>query len=130
MSRYDIANKKKKIPKFVSPTDTIAEDFKNQDDSDSDIKGAQTVIRGSNLMIRGPNGFQVSIPLRFVVISAPPSAHGTYCELRLMLTPSLARQLSQDIQSAQEDPNERFRTRDVETVNSRLRSRHLSSYSG
>jgi hypothetical protein len=116
MGRYDLAINKKKKEKFVSAPDTIADDIQNQTfGNPNEATGAQTVIRGKNLIIRGPNGFQVSIPLRFVVISSPPSAHGNYCELRLMLTPSTARLLSQDIQSAQEDPNERFRTRDVES---------------
>jgi hypothetical protein len=58
LGRYDLAqNKKKKKIGFVSASDTIAEDIQNHQNQDPDIvKGVQTVIRGKNLMIRGPNG--------------------------------------------------------------------------
>ena len=72
------------------------------------INGVQTVIRGKNLMIRGPNGYQVNIPLRFVSITHKSTTCFEY-ELSLLLTPSVARGLSEDIRTAQSDPNERLR---------------------
>jgi hypothetical protein len=128
MGRYDLANnKKKKKSGFVSAPDTIANDLQNQDFSDTEgtgINGVQTVIRGKNLMIRGPNGYQVNIPLRFVSIEASYAGclgSGRRHELRLLLTPSVARGLSEDIQTAQSDPNERLRV-DMPQTRSRTSS--------
>jgi hypothetical protein len=111
MGRYDLAiNKKGKDKKFVSVPDTIAEDIRDQTfDNPNDVTSAQTAIRGKNLMIRGPNGYQVSIPLRFVSIE---NAENGY-ELRLQLTPDIARGLSRDLVTVQNDPNERFRSSDL-----------------
>jgi hypothetical protein len=121
MGRYDLAiNKRGKDKKFVSSPDTIADDIEqNQTSSDpNEARGAQTPIRGKNLMIRGPNGYQVTIPLRFVTIEHEENGY----ELRLQLTPSVAQGLSRDLSTAQNDPNERFRSDDLlEALRSRGR---------
>ena len=113
MGRYDLAINKKlgKNKVFVSAPDTIAEDIQQNQpfDSPHDVTGAQTAIRGKNLLIRGPNGYQVSIPLRFVSVQQDNGY-----ELRLQLTPDVARGLVRDLAVAQNDPNERHRSNDLE----------------
>jgi hypothetical protein len=114
MGRYDLAINKKgknKSSVFISAPDTIADDIqKNQTSGNpNDVTGAQTAIRGKNLLIRGPSGYQVSIPLRFVSITQ----HDGY-ELRLELTYEIARGLAIDLEVAQNDPNERLRSGDLE----------------
>jgi hypothetical protein len=103
MSRYDLATKKiKKKKAFVSAPDTIAEDIKNFGESNEE-KGIQTPIRGKNLLIRGPNGFQISIPIRFTEIRF---IDGEYW---IRLTPSAARGLQEDFSIVQSNQTERLR---------------------
>jgi hypothetical protein len=84
MSRYSIILKKE-----LSPDKQIAHEEVAQ--------GVQTSKRGSNIMICGPNGYKVFIPIRFVSIHNTKDGR----ELHLTLPESVARDLNKDIHSAQ-----------------------------
>jgi hypothetical protein len=124
MSRYDLINKKgRKKKEFVSAPDTIGTDLQKFNnivaDNPDEAVGAHTAIRGKNLMLRGPNGYQVSIPLRHIEIRMS----GEYW---LKLPQSIATTLQADIQSAQNDPSEIFRIGDLRRTSEPFGFRRLS----
>ena len=98
MNRFDqlIGKKAPKKPAL----DGIAEDIQRyRDEYGGDAE--QTTIRGKNLAIRGPNGFQVIIPVRHVQLRE--TNVGVY-ELCLAVSPQIGQTLRADIESS-EHPN-------------------------
>jgi hypothetical protein len=122
MSRYDLANNKTKKKKvFVDATDTIVKYLQNHQKCSDDIVGVQTPIRGKSVLFRGPGGYQVSVPLRFVSVHHSETSAGEY-ELHLKIPAPVAHSLSKDIMNAQEDPNERLRLSGINTDERSMRN--------
>ena len=115
MGRYDIAKGEKKDFKksLKYPIDPLLKELHEaqKEIEDTDIQAAQTSIRGGNLLLRGPNGFQVSIPVRYVSVHHAENNYGS--ELRLKIPPSVAQSLSADI--TKNNPNELFRLSGLKT---------------
>lgn len=115
MGRYDLILEKEKEKRIlVTPPDSIGEEIKNDREKSIDLEGfsysAQTTLRGKTIVIRGPGGFQVNIPLRHVSIHQEKLETGLF-ELHLSIPASVARSLSMDIASVREDPTEMSRVR-------------------
>jgi hypothetical protein len=85
MNRYDLITGKKKGNKLKKSSDG--------GDFGDNVKATQTPSKGSSLLIRGPNGYQTSVPMRFVTVHLQQDNN----ELILKLPASVARNLFNDL---------------------------------